>query len=110
MPPFLVPIAVVAPVQAGTGEEALQQVPDPASAGTSLKYQHYTNIHRMERLATTHALVTTVDRHKPTKQLDPSKHDKYGRATSYHQSPYDLKLCLGSRADMLVGMLGEQRA
>ena len=69
MPPFLVPSGPVAPVFGGTGEEALMQCGvDPASGGPM---QHYTNIHRIERLAASHPLVARVERHKARKALDP---------------------------------------
>ena len=65
MPPFLVPIADVAPVESGTGDEALQQVPNPASGGSGRRtHMHYTNSERIEGFASTHALVSPRD--KPT--------------------------------------------
>ena len=61
MPPFLVPNADVAPVPKGSGEEALMQCSvDPASGGPET-HQHYTNIHRIARLASCHPMVISQE-------------------------------------------------
>ena len=65
---------------------------------------HYTNIHRMKHLASTHPLVSSLTEHKADKAADHSVFDKVGRATKNHQSPFDLKLTLAaSGAQMYVG-------
>ena len=107
MPPFLVPIADVAPVEGDTVDCTQKAVlpqfsNSPASGGPKTR-QHYSNIFRVECLARSHPLVWMVQRHKETKALDKSKYDKFGRAVKFHQSPHDLRLSLGSRVEMLVG-------
>ena len=102
-PPFLVPIDHVAPVGDTSPEPDLMQCSLSPASGAPLTHQHYTNIHRMVRLANCHPLVVRWDKHKERKELDDSKFDKYGRCIKFHQSPFDLHLHLGSRVSMLVG-------
>ena len=56
--------------------------------------QHYSNIHRVSHLASTHPLVRSVIPHKIEKAADPSQFDATGRRTKYHQSPWDLDITL----------------
>ena len=78
----------------------------PDGKGTEEKYyEHYTNIHRMRNLATRHPLVSNVDLHKVSKAKDRTDFNARGRATKYHQSPWDLLLTLAaSGAQMYVGV------
>ena len=66
--------------------------------------QHYSNIHRVSHLASTHPRVSSVTPHKINKRLEPSEFNKQGRCTKYHQSPWDLEITLKeSGAQMHVG-------
>ena len=68
-------------------------------------FEHYTNIHRLEVLASKHPLVESVQQHKIDKSLEESRFNAVGRCTHGHQSPWDLKLTLeASGAAMLVGV------
>ena len=107
MPPFLVPIAAVAPVQGQTEDCTRKAVlpqfsNSPASGGPKTR-QHYTNIFRVECLARTHPLVHRVDFHKLEKSRDKPTFNEVGRCTHYHQSPHDLSLSLGSRVAIYMG-------
>ena len=71
-------------------------------AGTLV--QHYSNIHRVSHLASTHPRVSSVTPHKIDKRLEQSEFNKQGRCTKYHQSPWDLEITLKeSGAQMHVG-------
>ena len=66
--------------------------------------QHYSNIHRVSHLASTHPRVSSVTPHKINKRLEQSEFNKQGRCTKYHQSPWDLEITLKeSGAQMHVG-------
>ena len=66
--------------------------------------EHYSNVHRIQHLASGHPLVAKVEKHRPRMGLDPSESNSIGRAIAYHQSPWDLKLTLAaSGATMYVG-------
>ena len=72
---------------------------------TTEEKEHYTNIHRVQHLATGHPLVQNVEQIKTEKALDPSLFRDDGRCIKYHQSPWDLKLTLAaSGAQMIVGV------
>ena len=96
--PFLVARGGTQPL-AGAPEEAdLTQV---MYRGEPM--EHYTNIHRIENLARSHPLVVQVNLHRAHTQ-PPSQFDTLGRATTFHQSPYDLKLTLAATgATMYMG-------
>jgi hypothetical protein len=65
---------------------------------------HFHNIERMARLADSHPWITKVEKHNSYKQYDPSEFDETGRATKFHQSPWDLKFRLEfTGASMYVG-------
>ena len=99
--PFLVARGGTQPL-AGAPEEAdLTQV---MYRGEPM--EHYTNIHRIENLARSHPLVELVIFHGGHRARDQSwpEFDTLGRCTSYHQSPYDLKLTLAATgATMYMG-------
>ena len=107
MPPFLVPIADVAPVQGQTmkctRKAVLPQFSNSPASGGPKKRQHYTNIFRVECLARTHPLVLRVGFHDLSKSLDKPTFNEFGRCTRYHQSPHDLSLSLGSRVAIYMG-------
>ena len=66
--------------------------------------EHYSNIHRIQHLASGHPLVAKVEKHKPFMRRDPSEFNSIGRCIKFHQSPWDLKLTLAaSGATMYVG-------
>ena len=68
-------------------------------------HEHWTNIHRIRSLAEKHPQIQVVREHNKHKSLDPSRFDPYGRAESYHQSPFDLAIGLAaSGAEMYVGV------
>ena len=99
MPPFLVQ-------RQGQGTQPLagDEATRPMLIQSFGNRQHYTNIERMERLASTHPLVSSVTPWKPMKALDPSTFDEIGRCTAFHQSKYDLSLILAaSGAEMRCG-------
>ena len=56
--------------------------------------QHYSNIHRVSHLASTHPLVHSVMPHNIVN--DDSEFDAQGRCTKLHQSPWDLELTLAA--------------
>ncbi len=106
-PPFLAPIADVASVPKGWGEEALTQCSvDPASGGPRT-HQHYTNIRRIARLADCHPMVIS---HEPFElAVGPGRRQATfnvaDRATEFHhQSQFGLlHLSLANRVEMIVG-------
>ena len=66
--------------------------------------EHYSNVHRIQHLASGHPLVAKVEKHRPRMGLDPSEFNSIGRCIKFHQSPWDLKLTLAaSGATMYVG-------
>ena len=101
--PFLVPIAEKADVE-GPPQEALKQYSDDPASGGTLTQEHYTNIHRVRRLAEKHPLVLDVKPCNLLKGLDEVVTNKFGRATKFHQSPMDLSLTLGHRVEIHVGV------
>ena len=101
--PFLVPIAEKADVE-GQPQEALKQYSDDPASGGTLTQEHYTNIHRVMRLAKQHPLVLKVQPYNVLKGLDEVATNKFGRATKFHQSPMDLSLTLGHRVEIHVGV------
>ena len=101
--PFLVPIAEKADVE-GQPQEALKQYSDDPASGGTLTQEHYTNIHRVRRLAQLHPLVLDVKLRNQLKGLDEVVTNKFGRATKYHQSPMNLSLTLGHRVEIHVGV------
>ena len=99
-PPFLVPMTNT--TQSLTGAPAKAKLMEVTRNGE--KMQHYTNIHRIQHLAERHPLVSFVGTHKVHKAADPSRFNKEGRCTKFHQSPWDLAITLGaSGAVMHVG-------
>ncbi len=99
MPPFLVPIADVAPVPGVFCEQALMQCSvDPASGGPET-HQHYTNIHRIASLANCHPRVVALGRQWPTVTFN-----SVGRAMEeFRQSPFDLRINVGGCTKIIVG-------
>ncbi len=89
---------------AGAGAEILKQCEvRPASGGRpTTRQQHYTNVHRIACLARCHPLVVLALPHRDNAWA-PEWSDAEGRAAKpYHQSPYDLRLVLGSGAAIVV--------
>ena len=87
--PFLVARGGTQPLAGAPTEAALMPVEHQGKL-----MEHYTNIHRIENLARSHPLVEQVNLHRANKP--PSQFDTLGRATTFHQSPYDLKLPLAA--------------
>ena len=105
LPPFLVPFAGKADV-ALPQDQALWQGPattQPEHTGGEEVYEHYTNIHRIERLAEEHPLVLSVAKFKIEKMWDKAIRNDIGRATKYHHSPWDLLLHVCHCVEMVVG-------
>ena len=85
----------------------------PLAGWTSLKrytingrlMEHFHNIDRIAELAMSHPEVAEVQKHNlHNQQYVLSWFDETGRATRYHQSPWDLKLRLAATgATMYVG-------
>ena len=99
MPPFLVPMQGEG-TQPLAGDEATR----PMRVQHEGSRQHYTNIERMERLALTHPLVSSVMPWNPMKAMDPSTFDEIGRCKTYHQSKRDLSFIVAaSGAEMHCG-------
>jgi hypothetical protein len=66
------------------------------------RMEHFHSIDRIAELAMSHPEVAEVQKHNL--QFDLSEFDETGRATRYHQSPWDLKLRLAATgATMYVG-------
>ena len=63
--------------------------------------QHYSNIHRVSHLASTHPLVHSVMPHNINNVVH--QFDAQGRCTKLHQSPWDLRITLTGSLHMLVG-------
>ena len=79
-------------------EAALQQV-----VYQGQNFEHYSNIHRIQHLASGHPLVAQVVPHRVHRD-PPSAFNSIGRCVAFHPSPWDLKLTLAaSGATMYVG-------
>ena len=99
--PFLVPIGLMPtePLAGGGPDTGLFQCEH-----NGRQMEHYTNIHRIQYLATVHPAVRAVTLHKIEKANGPSTFNQHMRATKFHQHPYDLKLTLAaSGAEIIVG-------
>ncbi len=106
MPPFLVPIADVAPVPGVFCEQALMQCSvDPASGGPET-HQHYTNIHRIACLASCHPRVLWLEPLELAvgRQATTVTFNSVGRAMEeFRQSPFDLRINVGGCTKIIVG-------
>ena len=101
--PFLVPARGSSCLEGAPEEARLRRVTSGGPKGQEM--ERYTNIHQMFYLAEQHPLLSDVTTHKISKALDPTSFDANGRATKYHQSPWDLKLTLAaSGANFHVGL------
>ena len=103
MPPLLVPLANKTAVGL-SGDEALWQ--GPASGGGQRVVEHYTNIHRIEKLALEHPLVVGVVR--STKPSATTIFNKIGRAVKGHQSEWNLRLHANHDVLMDVGVTANE--
>ena len=99
MPPLLVPLANKTAVGL-SGDEALWQ--GPASGGGQRVVEHYTNIHRIEKLAEEHPLV--IGQERVTKPSAKTIFDKNRRAVKGHQSEWNLRLYANHDVHMDVGV------
>ena len=66
--------------------------------------EHYSSIRRIRSLAEKHPMVLSVEPHNIQKAADPSTFDVNGRATKYHQSPYNLQIVLKGGPSAPSGM------
>ena len=66
----------------------------PPGAASGALWMHSTSVFRMQHLAETHPLVTSIaqSKHSEQKLKEITTYNEFGRATKYHQSPYDLEL------------------
>ncbi len=77
---------------------------DPASGGPET-HQHYTNIHRIARLASCHPMAISQEPFELAVGLGrrQATFNSVGRAIEFHQSHFDLRLSLANRVAMIVG-------
>ena len=94
MPSFLVPFADKADVGVSP-EEALYKAPGGQ--------EEYTNIHRIRKLADEHPLVHRVLLRDTDKAQHKIVKNAIGRATKYHQSPWNLYLHVYNSVHITVG-------
>ena len=106
MAEFLVPWTEVADVSHIEPEARLLSYPVPHHPSGARWCMHYTNIQRAACLARSHPVVDggSVHRHNEHKENDSREEGDYGRARKGHQSPWDLRLTLASRAEIYVGV------
>ncbi len=104
MPPLLVPFdETVSWVPGGTEDEIGKQCSvDAASVGRPTTHQLYTNVHRILYLAQCHPQMVFVDPPRLNAREPEERDNVDNSAKTFHQSPCDLHLVLGSSAAIIV--------
>ena len=107
LPPFLLPVCPKkGAVKMDKPEHALQQCPAHPAPGGQMAMEHFTNIHRIKKLADQHPMVLMVVDHKVAEKAKTKQVlNEEGRVKKKggHQSLMDLRLTLSFGVEFIVG-------